>query len=343
MNKSPNRKSRPQRGVASKEERRTSNRMEKPKKFKVRTKSKNIAPTRDQPVARREVAPPTSTSIVEQRLIQYVEAEVLPAVAVKYQALFGSERPVLKALTSDVVACKVVENCVVGELLAYLANNPVEVGVQVASLGISPGEAAEVPIARIKKGAALYGRAEVDAISFVRPSPVPLLDPAKFGMAQDLVSVVWGQNLQHAIHAASRRTRNADSFTRSPLRVFLPGDPAWEALVRAIMFSTPPYRRPDRDLLTEAAAGFDRACSTGLRTLITLMARSQLPLDRALVGIGRGKDMLDRAKSRLKESMKERCKGSPAIIRDEAILHFCFAELDRCGLDGVVPPLVLIR
>lgn len=336
--------SRAQRGIANQEQRRTSAKAGKPKKkFNVRTRSKSTAPTMAPPARGHKTAPPTSASTAEQGLIRYVQAEALPGTAVKYQAALGSEPPVSKGLASDVVACKVVEDCVVDELLTYLANNSVEVAVQVSSLGVSAGEAAELPVARIKMGAALYGRAEVDAISFVRPSPVPRADPAKFGLAQDLVSVMWGQNLENALFAATTRTRSADPFTRSPLSVFPPGDPAWQELTRAIMFSTPLHRRPDHDPLADPAAGFDRACPIGLRALVTLMARLQLPLARALVGIGRGKGIVDRAKSRLKESMKERCKGRPAILRDEEVLHFCFAERDRCKLDQMVPPLVLIR
>ena len=318
----------------------------RPRKFKVQIKQRDpIADSEaayDQPIR----AGLATTKPFEQCMIEYVGAAGLPEVSAKYVALCGADRPVAKPLVCDRVLMKEVELGLFRDLRDHLAQSPSDVGLQVTRLGVVPGDAAVISVMDARKPKGLYERAKVDGIAVVRFCAVPQTDAFVPGIAVDLVTIVFGQDVKSKLATAAARSRGPDGFGRSPYQWFEGDDEDYiddveMALTNA--FSPPFHGLPRWDPFGDLGAQFDAQCVTGLRATITLMCRSQLPLKKALIGFGGGKRMVKRTLTDVDDSLKSRCKAGPAIVHQDEIPHFWSAELRRLGWGHISVPIVKLH
>ena len=109
------------------------------------------------------------------------------------------------------------------------------------------------------------------------------------------------------------------------------------------MISPPFHGLPEFSPFTESGARFHSRCESGLRAMITLMCRSQLPLKKMPMGFGGGKRMVKRATADVEDSLKLRCKAGPEIVHQEEIPHFWSSELRRLGWDHTSVPIVKLH
>lgn len=168
--------------LASKPRRPKPKKRDGPIKFKVRTKKK------DDDLASKPQEPDTPEGF-EQRLIQHVRATGNPEVAVSYQALLGSARPVARALMCNRPLIKEAEDHIVSEVGKCLAEGSLQFGVQTTRVAVTTGDKAIISVADCKKPRSLYEKAELDGIAALRLCPVPSEDPCRFAIAADVVAL----------------------------------------------------------------------------------------------------------------------------------------------------------
>lgn len=313
------------------------------KRYQVRIKQRDPIAESEAAEIRPNKSPSIATKPFEQCLIEFLGASALPEVSAKYQALSGADRPVEKPLASDRALMKEIHRSLYRDLLNYLAEHPCEVGLQVTRLGVVEGNAAVISVMEARKPKALYERAKVDGFAGVRFCPVPQADPAGLGVAVDLVVVVFGQDARSKLATAAARSRGIARFERSTIEWFGPGDTGSIEMVLKSMTSPPFNGLPRGDPFADRQGAFGPGCGSGLRAMITLMCRAQLPVSKALVGFGGGKRMVTRALADIDDSLKLRCKIGPEIVHQNEIPHFFFAEMRRLGWDHISVPIVKLH
>ena len=315
----------------------------KPKRFKVRIKERDPIADSEDAHDQPKMAGSAPTKPFEQCMIEYVGASASPELSAKYAALCGAARPVAKPLASDRALMREVELGLGRDLQNRLAGNPSEVGLQVTRLGVVPGNAAVISVMEVRKAKAWYERAKVDGFAAVRFCPVPQADSAVPGIAVDLVTIVFGHDARAKLASAAACSRGPDRFERSSVG-WVDGDDTDEIeMALASMFSPPFHCLPQWDPFRDLGDCFDARCESGLRTLITLMCRSQLPLKKLLIGLGGGKRMVKRATADVDDSLKVRCKSEPEIVHQDEIPHFWSSELRRLGWDHISVPIVKLH
>lgn len=283
---------------------------------------------------------PRSDKTPETLLLEHVGATDHPEIAVKYLAFLGLERPLSKPPLSDQVACDVVASSCIDDLRKHLKGRECQVGVQVSRLAVLDAHSAVISALVVQRGHSFVKRSGFDAVSLTRVCAVPNDSAAGFGLALDQVTICWGDSLGRRLLATVNRGRKPEGFEHSCPRIFDSDDSAWEDYARKMMFAPPLDSLPVDDRAALKPGSFDERAEPGRRALITLMARSQLPVAKALVGFGQGKTIVELAKTRLKASTKARCNEAPEIIAPEEVLHFWFGELPRLGVNDVVVPMI---
>jgi len=310
------------------------------KKFKVRVKPKNpqVDP-RPGAAGSGGNRPPRS---FEDSLIDYVGARELPEVSNKYLAICGAARPIDEANAGNRSLMSQFDQEVASALQKHFEVAPSSLGVQVSRLAVRPGDAAVISVAELKKLGGEYRAAEVDVIAGVRLSPVPRSGPTP-AIAIDLVALIWGPEARYRLEGRRRKRPPRGGIARSAARWIASED--IEAVKAAVsgVFSPSFTELPDDDLSDDEDVDIAEQAEPGFHALLTLMARSQLPLRNALFALGAGKPIVAGALAQVEHSLKVACKAEREILHRDEIAHFWFSELRRLGLDHISVPVVKLR
>lgn len=315
------------------------------RKFKVRTK-RSSSRHAGRPKGKTNTARFATKKSVRDRIHEFARTTETPDVAAMYDAILGFERPLDDLVVINQPALGVTRRLVVSDLEAYLNAQPSRVGREVTRIAITPGSNADISIPDVRKAAALYKRAGVDAISTVRFRPVPDEDdPNGFRFVVELVTLVFGDRAEGKLSAKRLRRRRGSGFALPNTQWTEPHDTeAIRAAVRGLF--SPNYTGvPVGNSSTDPAAPptWSDEAERNRRAYVTMMAMAQLPLKYMLVLNGAGGPILARALAEAQHSLREACKAAPPVIHRDGVAHFFFAELRRLGLEDIAVPLVKLR
>ena len=331
----------------------TTNNFSKRKRFKVKLKRSDI------------VQPPieiSSTGPAADQIHRFMRTQENPGSCTACNSILGIEGAVAETTVANEVQTSAISESVERSVLRQWRTTPTEWGVQTTRICVVPGSAAVIDVRAARKAFRLYSQADVDAIVIVTVGPVPLeTDPLGFGLAVDVRAIVFGPNAQAKltlIEAKSRprragrpshrgaepRRSGAGWMSRSPIVWYKSDDKAALKLELAKLFNP---------LLTATPEGaghqmpmpdsWDEPEAKQLRGFVTLMARSMLPLKKALMLIGAGQSVVIGAIANAELELKKARRASEPVIPADGVPHFWFAELRRLGLDNISVPLVKLR
>lgn len=283
-----------------------------------------------------------SPEVLEQRLIEHVRATRNPEVAVKYQTLLGSVRPVARALMCNRPLLKEAEDHIVGEVRKCLAAGSLRFGVQTTRVLVTPGDRANISVADTKKPRSFYDKANLDGIAALRICPVPSVEGCRFAIAEDVVAVFWGRDAEQKLEHRLRRTKPGSQLEQSPVQWFESDD--LESLRQVVgSMLLPPFNQLPHGDLTSPAGSFHPHATKGDRALITFMCRSQLPVRKALMHFGAGKPIIAGALAKMDHTLKTRCKAAAQVLHEDEVAHFLFEELRRLDMENFSVPVVKLR
>ncbi|RXZ64252.1 hypothetical protein [Pelagerythrobacter rhizovicinus] len=285
----------------------------------------------------------SSTKPIAERLLQFVEAADDPPLMDRYDALMGVGRPVDDVLASYRDLFK--EGAKVG--LASIERSMVKEGAdlkfQVSRIAIRPFADPDFSIADARKVPAKYGSAGYDGIASVRFCPVPHPDTGADMIAMDTV-VLYSGNPPPSRPVRRRRSPAAtDGVDHAASVTFNLNDGAAVKAALASIFYPPLAHLPIGDPFEDKDKRFAKGSKQAERALVTLMCRSQLPVKKMLIGFGAGKSIVDGVHGRLEYLLKERCKGTPALVHRDLVPHFWFGELRRLELHHLSVPEIKLR
>lgn len=275
-------------------------------------------------------------------ILNYAGADECPIRAAIYNSILGRERPL-----DDLVLSNLPEQ---GRLKTHLATafergglGPSSmIGVQIARCAITPGSQIEVAVPVLRKAGSFYQKAGVDTISMPRLCPVPFAsDPLGFGLACDLVTLIFGEDAEAKIRSANikSRYRRVDGPERSVISWFMLSDEVQLDAALKKMFTAPWFGCPKDETWNVEAAPPDwgSEAAQGVRGNATLAARAMVPMKRGLVLSGAGKSLTAEAVATAEYNIKTAAQTAPAPLHRDRVPHFFASEFRRRGLDIDVP------
>lgn len=254
----------------------------------------------------------------------------------KYEALRGIGLPVDDLVASNRVAMDMIAASAAKAVRKHVKAGSLELGFQVTRLGIVDGGAAEISVSDVRKLGSIYKRAGVDAIGAPRVCPVLQPDSATPGLAVDFCSLFFGKGAAGKLANAEYRERYRGGPTRSAVEMLDPRKGssvklAFLRMLNAPLGSLPPGEAHDEDGVGDVGA------------FVTLMARSQLRLNKTLVLVGAGKPIMNAITGGLDHTRRKACKEADEVVHIDTLVHFLFAEVRRLGMHDIAVPIVRYR
>lgn len=281
-----------------------------------------------------------------ERTIRAVKASDSTELQSQYGALLGLARPPEEVMVCNEPILKALVRGVAQAAKAHASDAVCPIGLQIVRVAVSPGSEAKIDVVAARKCVALYKKMSPDVICAVRVCPIPSLsDPYKFDMATDLAVLFFGNEVGSPFRRSIRRSRAYREVRQSDIRwVDVNDKTVLRSAVKELLM--PPYMAlPAVSLFDDPPKSVEWAedSNKGLRRLVTLMCRSQLPLKRMVHATGAGKHVVAGPMTAAEHALKQQCKTAPAVLHRDEIPHFWFAELRRLGFDDISVPFMKLR
>lgn len=282
------------------------------------------------------------------RILKFAEVPDGSELYEAYLAVSGLGRPLDDLVASHNAEANKISAALRKALKRKTDDSSWEIGLQVQHFGSTPGSAAVLDIPAARKAAKLHKNAGVDAIAAIRIYPVEGgSDDCNFDIELDILTILFGSNARSAIARGNSKSRARASLglVHSELKWLDPHDDdalksACNQLMAPRLAGLPKSDHSAPLILCES---WDTDEARGLRSFVSLMHLSMLPMKKKLIVSGEGKPIVTGAIADAEHRLSKACKGTPPIIHRDGVPHFWFSELRRLGLDDFSVPLVKLH